>query len=714
MKDHRTTGPQDHRTTGPLQKPYGLVVSGQWSRGLPILIILAVTLAVYANSLSNGLVYDDHFLIEGNRQVRAFDLRGIFTTHYWGGYEGNETGQYRPLVILSLALNFALHGLRPFGYHLTNVLLHALNSVLVYFLALKIVQAADGRKGDGRLTTDDGRKNDGRPTTDDGRKNDGRPTTGDRKGDGGRRSTVGGRFMAVGGQVVAMAAGLLFAVHPVHAEAAAGVTFGRADLLAALFTFGALWFYIQTPPPAPPLKGRGEGCSPFPSGKGVRGIGLSLLCFALALLCKESAVALIGLAALYDVSASEEAGVREAIAGTLRRRWQVYAIYVAIFLAYLLVRAGLGIGFSAGSLSRLNNPLFEEPVLHRLWTAAKLVFLYAGLVALPLRLSVDYSYNAIPVAVSPFEPGVLAGLGIGLLCAAVWVRAFRGARGVFFAVGAFLIPYAPVSQAGALVNALFQERFLYAPLFGVCLLAGLLLRRVRGRDVAAATLAAIVVLYAARTVVRNRDWKDDATLFASAVEACPNSVKAQGLLGDALAGRGALDRAVASYREALRLASPIPSEVANIHNNLGNVYQLQGRLDEAIDAYERAAALQPDYAEAMHSLGVAWLKRGDPAKAAAWFERAVALRPDDAEAHYNLGLSCQSAGRPEAAIRHYERAVALRPSYAEAYYNLGNVYRDRGMTSAAVKAYRKFVEVWRGDEGVREMARREIEAIEGQ
>ncbi|OGG46308.1 MAG: hypothetical protein A3F84_15945 [Candidatus Handelsmanbacteria bacterium RIFCSPLOWO2_12_FULL_64_10] len=669
-----------------------------------ILIILAVTLAVYANSLSNGLAYDDHFLIEGNRQVRAFDLRGIFTTHYWGGYEGNETGQYRPLVILSFALNFALHGLRPFGYHLTNVLLHALNSVLVYLLAISVM---GGRPSPRQAAP---------PSTCRSREVATHlPTPLPHVGEG--KTSVASRGEGCGSGFVALAAGLLFAVHPVHAEAAAGVTFGRADLLAALFTFGALLFYIQETSPPDPLSQRERGkekpAPPSPLGKGDGGLGLlSLLCFALALLCKESAVALIGLAALYDVSASEEAGARGAIAGTLRRRWRVYAIYVAIFLAYLLVRAGLGIGFSAGSPSRLNNPLFGEPLLHRLWTAAKLVFLYAGLVVLPLRLSVDYSYNAIPVAVSWLEPEVLLGGGVALLCAVVWLWSFSRWREGFFAVGFLLIAYAPVSQTVALVNALFQERFFYAPLFGVCLLVGSLLRRLRGRDVAAATLAALVVLYAARTVVRNRDWKDDYMLFASAADACPNSVKAQGLLGDALAERGLLNRAVASYREALRLASPIPSDVANVYNNLGNVYQLQGRLDAAIDAYRQAVSLQPDYAAAFKSMGVVYLKKGGGDEAAACFEKVIALRPDDAEAHYNLGLSCQGAGRPEDAIRHYERAVALRPGYAEAHYNLGNVYRDRGMTSAAVKAYRKFVEVWRGDEGVREMARREIEALE--
>ncbi|MSS71616.1 MAG: tetratricopeptide repeat protein [Candidatus Latescibacteria bacterium] len=661
-----------------MQKLHGL-----WSRGLPILILVAVTFAVYANSLPNRLVYDDHFLIEGNWQVRDGDLRGIFTTHYWGGYEGNETGQYRPLVILSFAVNHALHGLRPFGYHLTNVLLHVLNSVLVYLLAIRVL-------GD-------------RPSPRQAAPTPPLPYTGEGKSSGARRGE------GCDSGLVALAAGLLFAVHPVHAEAAAGVTFGRADLLAALFTFGSLLFYTNT------VTGhRSRVTSPKsdlrPAIQDSRLI-LSLLCFVLALLSKESAVALIGLLGLYDVAGAEETQFWRAFTGTLRRRWRAYALYVLVFVAYLSLRAALGIGFSAGSLSRLNNPLFGAPILHRLWTAAKLLSLYAGLALAPLRLSVDYSYNAIPVAVSLFEPSALAGAGVAALGLLLWGWAFRRARGAFFAIGVFLICYAPVSQAGTLINALFQERFLYVPLLGFCLLAGLLLRRIRG-IVAVAVVATVVVLYAARTVVRNRDWRDDQTLFASAVEACPNSVKAQSLLGDVLAERGSLDGAVARYREAIRLASPILPDVANVYNNLGNVYQLQGRLDEALDAYRRAVTLQPDYAAALKSSGVVSLKKGDAPGAAIWFEKVVALRPEDAEAHYNLGFASRSAGRMEEAIRHYERAVALRPDYAEAYYNLGNAYGERGRTGEAIRAYRKFVEVWRGDAQMKGMAEREIEALE--
>ena len=98
----------------------------------PVLVGMAA-FVVYANALGNGLVYDDHFLIERSWLVERLDFRSVFVTHYWAGYPGNETGHYRPLPVLSFLLD-ALGGIRPFRYHLTNVLLHVCCSLLAWGL----------------------------------------------------------------------------------------------------------------------------------------------------------------------------------------------------------------------------------------------------------------------------------------------------------------------------------------------------------------------------------------------------------------------------------------------------------------------------------------------------------------------------------------------------------------------------------------------------
>src|SRR5262245_52353007 len=90
--------------------------------------LFAVAVVCYLTALGGPLLYDDVHAIVENPAVHALDLRAIFLTpSWWGTY----TAVYRPVTVLSFALDYAVHGVEPFGYHLVNVLLHATVTVLV-------------------------------------------------------------------------------------------------------------------------------------------------------------------------------------------------------------------------------------------------------------------------------------------------------------------------------------------------------------------------------------------------------------------------------------------------------------------------------------------------------------------------------------------------------------------------------------------------------
>ena len=149
-----------------------------------ILLIAAMAFLVFANSLGNGFVFDDLPIIKENPAIRHLsDLRAIFAAGYW---PDRLDLLYRPLVIFSYALNYAVAGLKPFSYHLVNVLLHAGNSALVYRLSVAL-------------------------------------------------------FKAPG---LALSAAAAFALHPIHTEAVAN-TVGRAELLATAFVFLSWWWYLK-------------------------------------------------------------------------------------------------------------------------------------------------------------------------------------------------------------------------------------------------------------------------------------------------------------------------------------------------------------------------------------------------------------------------------------------------------------------------------------
>ena len=155
-------------------------------------LIAALALLLYVGTLDNAFVLDDHAAIRDNPIVHRADLSEILTTDYWSGYHADRSGLYRPLTILSYALQYRLGGDAPFGYHLLNILLHTTTALLLY-----------------RLVVDLTKKND-----------------------------------------LALATALLFAVHPAISEAVCTAV-GRADLLAAALTALSLLFAVFMTNPAP-------------------------------------------------------------------------------------------------------------------------------------------------------------------------------------------------------------------------------------------------------------------------------------------------------------------------------------------------------------------------------------------------------------------------------------------------------------------------------
>ncbi len=104
---------------------------------IPVLLILGVVLAGNLNALSAGFVWDDWTLIANNSAIRHWDtLPTVFTQTFLASY-------YRPVVMLSFALERAIWGLRPFGFHLTNLLLHGANSILVFAILKRVSRNAD-------------------------------------------------------------------------------------------------------------------------------------------------------------------------------------------------------------------------------------------------------------------------------------------------------------------------------------------------------------------------------------------------------------------------------------------------------------------------------------------------------------------------------------------------------------------------------------------
>jgi tetratricopeptide (TPR) repeat protein len=176
--------------------------------------------------------------------------------------------------------------------------------------------------------------------------------------------------------------------------------------------------------------------------------------------------------------------------------------------------------------------------------------------------------------------------------------------------------------------------------------------------------------------------------YEEALRIRPDYAEAHNNLGTAfLQIRGRLPDAIAQYEAALRI-SP---HHAKAHNNLGNaISRIPGRLPEAIAHLEAALRIKPDYAEAHSNLANAFAQMpGRLPAAIAEYEAALRIRPDLAEAHNNLAsVLAQTPGRLADAIAEYEAALRIKPEYASAHNNLGNVLLQMpGRLSDAIAEY---------------------------
>lgn len=179
---------------------------------------------------------------------------------------------------------------------------------------------------------------------------------------------------------------------------------------------------------------------------------------------------------------------------------------------------------------------------------------------------------------------------------------------------------------------------------------------------------------------------DAKALYARILAKQPKHADALHFMGLLACQIGQSEAGVALMRESIALA---PSPI--YYNNLGNALREAKALPESVDAYRRAVALKPDYAEAHNNLGNALRETGDAAAAMSSCARAIELKPGYAEAYNNLGNALKDVAQLDAAIAAYGKAIAAKPAFAEAHLNLGVALQAKGHGDAALECLRESV-----------------------
>ena len=599
------------------------------------LALVLAALLPYLDAFGNQYVRDDEVIIRDNPALASWTaLRAGLAENYWGAAQP-DSGLWRPVVLASYAVDRWLGGGSTWLSTAIDLAIHA--GCCAALLAL-LLRCGAGRAG-------------------------------------------------------ALAAALLFAVHPVHTEAVTGFV-GRADTLATLLVLLALLAHRAIP------------------AAGARARLAAGACVLLALLTKENAIVLLALLPAMDLLLP--AGDTATLS---RLRWKDHAMYLALALLVLAARAHVlgGLAIEPDKVQRLFNPLVPAaPTLlgelrgatgsQLVWTPFALVALAARLLAWPARLSADYSFDAFPLASSPLDPRVLAGLAVTALVAAgvpaLRRRAPLAAFGLLFGALAWL----PVSNLFLPVGTLFAERLLYLPSAGFLMALGAGLgalldghaRAARGvssrarsrRRFVRGVVAVALVAGAARTWSRNPVWHDTGTITADMVATAPRSFLAQSARGTFLfrSAQAALDEGrseqapalLAGADEHLRRALAIAPEHEPANLEAIAVAWARDDLPGALPLYAREARLRPrdplvlgGWASALISLFHA---RGGGAAGAAFarearthLDEALALDPRGVDALIARGLLLRDAfDDPAAAASDLARALELQPQHPDA------------------------------------------------
>ena len=191
------------------------------------------------------------------------------------------------------------------------------------------------------------------------------------------------------------------------------------------------------------------------------------------------------------------------------------------------------------------------------------------------------------------------------------------------------------------------------------------------------------------TLFRQGKEKEAVAHYEKALEINPRYVDAHSNLGILLVKQGKSQEAMPHFIEVLRLK---PDEV-EAHNHLGIILSKQGKSQEAVAHFSEAIRINPNYEEAYLNLGIALVQQGRNQEAISQLSEALRVNPKNAKVHNSMGVALSGQGKIREAIVHYAQALQINPDYADAHYNLGSLLALQGKGQEALIHYNEVLRI---------------------
>ncbi len=580
-----------------------------WRFVVPIALV-ALIILVFMTALDAGLVYwdDDDLLVNNTRYhvLSGENVKWMFTTSY--------AGHFQPLTWLTYSLDFAVWGMEPLGYHLTNILFHAMTAVTFYFLTRMLLAAATGTEG---LT----------------------------------RSKP---FV-----LSAACAAALFALHPLRAESVAWLA-ERRDVVSGFFYVLAVSCYVRYAMRARCLS-REDGHDVATTLRGEPAgrrrlwyAGVSISC-VLSLLAKATAMTLPVVLLILDVYPLRRLG---GVTGWwTRSAGRVWTEKLPLFVLALAagVRA-LAAQAQGASLTSYEN----HNLLARLAQACYGLTFYLTKTLWPANLGPLYEIPRPDVLIGSrllLSLAVVVGVAVA---AFVWRRRFPA---IIPALATYVVVLAPVlgfAQAGP---QLVGDRYSYVSCMGLAVLAGAgLLQCFRGnswwsvgrrRAGLGVLLAAVIAVLQWATFDQADIWRSPLHLWARGVKVSPDSAIAHVNYADALMAADIIDGAAYHYRRGLKLN---PNDPVGLHH-FADLLERSGNDTLATAYYLSALRVDPGRRRACYSLARLLVDQGRAHDAVDVLRDSIGRHPKAWELIEFMALLLSAY--PDDTIRNGEEAVSL-------------------------------------------------------
>lgn len=600
-------------------------------------LITVIPVLVYLNSLQNTFVYDDYLTITNNHFIREWRYLSAFFNQKYFAVSNELT--YRPIVTFSYFVDYAIWGLKPLGYHLTNILIHTLNVVLVYCMIFQLFY---------------------------------------------NRTTA---FVSC----------LIFSIHPVVTEAVNSASY-REDLLSATFLLAAIILFLKSDRVVSKRYSvmwyqLSLLAYFFALLSKEMAITLPLLIFACDFILFKSYTS-----SLYNIVRrlmTRYAGYIAVSMFYLFLRFSLFynpgesvsypgnSIYVNLIMMIKVLGYYIKLLFMPVQLNAdYVVPLTYSPAdgafilsvvlltavaiisvrlyhLSRIWMFSVTWFFITLLPVLniiPINNIMAERYLYIPI------------IGFTTLFGSIFRRAVTGEWS--------FIPVFKNNKVGLSSIRISNTEFLNLK---------------SGRaGIKFLCIAPVIFLFAWGSVSRNRVWLNEFTFSTETIRRSPGSFRVYNDLGYFYYHNGQIDAAIQAFRDSIRIRYGQPKA----HCNLGAAYSLKGLNDAAIEELKIAIHLRNEYPEAHNNLGILYKRGGMLDKAVNEYREALKVNPYYADAYNNLGSALIDQGKPDEALTELEKAVSIRNNFALAQYNIAVVYFKKGLMD---EAHTKLLEAYRLD-----------------